>query len=102
MAENEKETKDNFDYESINEDSIEEGKKIEKKTFTLDEIETLRYHKFLENHHNCQVDKNGKSKFGAIGGGISVELTPTGIGNSITCKCEGCHKYANITNYDSW
>ena len=101
MAET-KDTKDNFNYESINEDSIEEGKKIENKTFVLETIETLRYHKFLENHHNCRIDKSGSSKFGAIGGGISIELTPTGLGNVVICKCEGCHKYANITNYDSW
>ena len=49
-----------------------------------------------------EKDKNGKNKFGAIGGHTSISFTPTGLGKTIICECHGCKASINITNFDSW
>ena len=93
--------KDTFNYESINEDTIN-NEKIKEESFILDKVETLRYQKFRENHGECLYGKNGKNKFGAIGGHTSISFTPTGLGKTIICECHGCKTSIDITNYDSW
>ena len=101
MSENKEKRKDKFDYESINEDSINKDN-IENETFTLDKIETARFIKFRQNHRACQKDANGNNKFGAAGGGIQISFERTGIGVIVLCECLGCNQYANITNFDVW
>lgn len=76
---------------------------MEKKIkFELDEAETNRYKKFRSMHLKCLFDEHGISKFGTIGGGLSIKFTPTGLGNLVECHCEGCGKTEDITDIDSW
>ena len=93
------EKKDSFDYEKIDASSNADGST---KKFELNKIETARYKKFAKNHYGCLFDKETKeNKFGAIGGHLSISFSITGVGNFVKCHCEGCHKYADITDYDS-
>ena len=103
MTENKepKQFKDTFNYESIDEDSIQ-GKNIEEEIFRLTKVETARYFKFRTNHRNCLFDENGHSRFGCSGGGITITIEPTGIGDCIEVKCAKCNKIANITDFDSF
>ena len=97
-----KKFKDDFNYESIDAEYVQ-SKKIKNETFEFNKVETARYLKFRENHHNCLFDeKTHESKFGASGGGISIIIEPTGIGNCILCKCQGCNYSVNITDFDSF
>ena len=79
-----------------------EDKMDKKIKFELDKIETARYKTFWNEHRQCRIDKNGKPRFGGIGGGMSIKFTPTGLGNLVECHCEGCNKTEDITNIDSW
>ena len=93
------EKKDPFDYDKIDGSSLADGKT---ENFELNKIETARYHKFLANHSGCQFDKETKeNKFGAIGGHLSISFLHTGLGYFVRCHCNGCKKYADITDYDS-
>ena len=93
--------KDSFDYDSIDGSYIN-NQEEQNESFILDETETARLKKFRENHAKCQWDDEGNYKFGAIGGSIVITFTKTGLGNIIVCLCNGCHKSANITNFDSF
>ena len=42
-----------------------------------------------------------ESPAGAIGGRLSYQFTPTGLGTAITVKC-ACGEEENLTDYDSW
>jgi len=46
--------------------------------------------------HECSL-KN----YGAIGGAITFEFTPTGLGMSQSVKC-ACGASINLTNYEDW
>ena len=101
QSKNEEKKIDNFDYDTITEDSIA-NKDINEKEYKMNKVETARYNKFLEIHNKCLKDENGENKFGAIGGGISILFETTGIGDVVVCKCGGCNKKVNITDYDCW
>lgn len=66
-------------------------------TIVLDEIEAWRFDDFKERHLKCV-----RGKFGAIGGGISINVRGTGLGNIFQCKCHGCGAEEDITNVDNW
>ena len=93
--------KDEFDYNSINEDSIQ-NENIENLSFTLNKVETVRYNKFKENHYSCSHTKEGMNKFRCHGGGLIVKIETTGIGDIVICICRGCNKQVDITDYDCW
>ena len=46
--------------------------------------------------HSCSLQN-----FGAIGGAITFEFTPTGLGMSQSVKC-ACGASLNLTNYEDW
>lgn len=58
-------------------------------SFKLNEKEMERYEKFKKEHRAC-------------GGLVEVSFTPTGIGNIVKMKCNGCGKNKDITDVDSW
>ena len=70
---------------------------IEEKVFKLNKLESWRYYKFYREHKNCVYEK-----FGSIGGGITIHITPTGLGNVIHLECQACGKKLSITDSDSW
>ena len=70
--------------------------------FYMDPTEDARYSAFCEDHKNCMRNSDGSHRYGTIGGGISVEFMPTGLGNIIQCKCHTCGKIVDITNTLNW
>lgn len=39
---------------------------------------------------------------GAIGGGVDIVFTPTGVGNVVVFQCNSLGLSYNATDYDSW
>lgn len=70
--------------------------------FELDEVETARAREFYENHKNCCYDVLGKENFSSIGGGFSFTISPTGLGNCVSIRCNSCYETKEITNVDNW
>lgn len=50
--------------------------------------------------HDCDY-VNDPCKIGAIGGRISYQFTPTGLGNILVVKC-ACGDKLDLTNSDNW
>lgn len=69
--------------------------------FDLSEIEKGRIDAFARRHKNC-CRKQGKEHFSTIGGGITYLITPTGLGDLITIRCNSCGKEEMITDTDCW
>jgi hypothetical protein len=64
-------------------------------TDLMDEKEKKEYEKFIEKHKNCECTST-------IGGKITVEITGTGLGNILKCRCNSCGIIEDITNIDNW
>jgi len=62
----------------------------------MNQVETYRYSQFRSAHQHPENDH------GAIGGHISIRVTPTSIGDAFTCICGNCGSESNITDYESW
>ena len=61
----------------------------------MNDVEKLDFDNFRIEHKNCKCSST-------IGGKISVEFTPTGLGYCINCKCNVCGKEKDITDISSW
>lgn len=77
-------------------DSIESEEEKDRISFMLSESETKRYREFTKNHRHPDVYK------GTIGGGISLNITPTGLGDAYVCRCNVCGSTEDITDYHLW
>ena len=64
-------------------------------TFRLNDLETKKAHEFCQKHKECSKHA------GAVGGNITYEITPTGIGDIIKIKCL-CGDSEDITDISSW
>lgn len=64
--------------------------------FGLSKVEKERAEQFNEKHRHKDVEK------GAIGGHISYEFRPTGVGTSINIECGICGEKEDITDYSCW
>lgn len=93
-------TKENL-KDSMKEELIEYaiGKLNETRPLTikLSQLETLRYNAFQEKHRKCV-----SGKMGAIGGGILLKVTGTGLGWCFDCICNGCGAAEDITDTSQW
>lgn len=58
-------------------------------SFSLSECEYKDYMNFRKKHKECHKP-------------ITISFTPTGIGNGVYCKCEGCGETIDITDVNSW
>ncbi len=67
------------------------------KIFRLNNIESKRYFKFIDNHKLCRVNTPT-----TIGGYTTHSFTPTGLGMVKTVKCNVCNEEEDLTDYDSW
>ena len=61
----------------------------------MNDVEKTAYYNFIEKHKDCKCKAT-------IGGKISVEIIPTGLGNEIICKCNICGEIEDITDVDVW
>lgn len=70
---------------------------INPEVFKLNKVETWKYQEFWKKHLKCV-----SGKYGTIGGGISIEFMPTGLGCVVECKCHTCGEIEDITCTDNW
>ena len=97
-----------INYDDITEDDIPGDREAFKKkaktygSYTMSPVEYLRLEQFRKDHHDCLVDSDGFSRFGAIGGGTVVSFVGTGLGPIIHVKCEHCGTEVDLTDSDSW
>lgn len=57
---------------------------------------------FQKKHRDCCRRVLGKEFFSSTGGGFSFIVTPTGIGDCITIRCNSCGEEKDITDTSSW
>jgi hypothetical protein len=57
---------------------------------------------FQKKHRDCCRRVLNKEFFSSTGGGFSYIVTPTGIGNCITIRCNSCGEEKDITDTSSW
>jgi hypothetical protein len=73
------------------------------KRFELDEVETTRAKEFIKEHNHIEeFRKMGKFGFSALGQQFTYNITPGGLGNSVTIICNHCKEQKGITNIDNW
>lgn len=71
--------------------------------FTFDDIETKAAREFIKKHnHHEEFIKRGKMDFSTLGMQFTYEITPGGIGDAVSIKCNHCHESEDITNSDNW
>ena len=63
-------------------------------TFELSNLEHQRYKTFQNAHKKCAVPTVEKVD------SVILIVTPTGIGNLVTCECEGCGMKEDITDFN--
>ena len=97
-----------INYDDITEDDIPSDREAFKKkaktygSYTMSPVEYLRLEQFRKDHHDCLVDSDGFSRFGAIGGGTVVSFVGTGLGPIVHVKCEHCGTEVDLTDSDNW
>jgi hypothetical protein len=64
--------------------------------FVIDK-EDLKKFEDWNKKHKCKLKKNS----GAIGGRLSFNFTPTGLGLVIKVKC-GCGAEVDLSRYEDW
>ena len=75
--------------------------------FTIEPYEQVAMREWMIEHkETCSLnfEKDGSRKEfpgGAIGGAITYNFTPTGIGMATSVSCH-CGESINITDYDQW
>ena len=72
--------------------------------FILDEEETKAAKEFIKEHnHNDEIKKEkGYPFFTALGQQFTYIITPGGLGNGVSIKCNHCGKTKDITNTENW
>jgi hypothetical protein len=63
--------------------------------FKLNDVEEAEYKEFCERHKKCQFSST-------IGGKISLEFIPTGLGEVKIVKCKVCRTEKDITDISNW
>lgn len=71
--------------------------------FALTKIETERAINFIEKHnHSEEFKKQGKLGFSTMGMQFTYIITPGGLGNSVSIKCNHCDQQEDISDIDNW
>lgn len=72
------------------------------KRFELDNVETNRAKEFIKEHNHIEeFRKMGKFGFSTLGQQFTYNITPGGLGNSVSIVCNHCKEHKNITNIDN-
>ena len=66
--------------------------------FGITGSELVKLNKWMKEHDKTCVLKYNQ---GAIGGRLTYEFTPTGLGVIIKVKC-GCGEFVDLTEYEHW
>ena len=71
--------------------------------FKLDEIESKRAEVFRKKHnHKDDFKKENKIAFTGLGHQFTYVITPGGLGNLVSVRCNYCGKTETLTNTDNW
>lgn len=71
--------------------------------FRLDDIESERANAFIEKHnHREDFKRENKIAFSALGHQFTYEITPGGLGNLVSIKCNYCGETEELTNTANW
>lgn len=70
--------------------------------FTLNETESKCADEFYKKHKDCCSKLTRKRFFSSTGGELSYIITPTGLGNCITIRCNSCGEEKEITDTSNW
>lgn len=73
-----------------------------KMRFELSEAESEAARKFMKEHAHTGEFPNGRKFFSTLGMQFTFEITPGGLGNEVTIKCNHCHEQKSITDTDNW
>lgn len=69
-------------------------------TFEMNEVEAARAAAWIKAH--LEEAHGGKFPYaGAIGGSLTYEFTPTGIGTAVRVRCS-CGASGDCTDVDAW
>lgn len=83
------------DYEQLKLWLIELKNYRDSKVFKLDKEETEAAYEFYKVHKECCNPST-------IGGNFSYIITPIGLGNCVTIRCNACGEEEDITNVENW
>lgn len=73
------------------------------KVFELTEEETKRAKEFIEKHrHKDEFRQQNKFGFSTLGQQFTYTITPGGLGNGVSIKCNYCGEEENITDIENW
>lgn len=70
--------------------------------FKLTDREVAEANEFFKDHKNCCYDIYGKEFFSTTGGEFSFIITPTGLGNCVSIRCNSCGEIKDITDIEDW
>lgn len=71
--------------------------------FELTEKETEYATAFIAEHsHKDEFKKENKLQFSTLGQQFTYEITPGGLGNCVTIKCNYCGAKKEITDFYNW
>lgn len=57
---------------------------------------------FFAAHKSCPYEILNKSFFSTTGGQFTYLITPTGLGDCISIRCNVCGDVKNITDSENW
>lgn len=57
---------------------------------------------FLAAHKTCSYEILNKPFFSTEGGQFTYLVTPTGLGDCISIRCNACGEIKDITDSDNW
>lgn len=70
--------------------------------FKLTPKETENAKEFQQQHYHCSSTSLGKPFFSTTGGQFTFFITPTGLGNCVSIRCNACDMVAEITDASNW
>lgn len=73
------------------------------RVFELTEEETKRAKEFIEKHrHKDELRRQNKFGFSTLGQQFTYTITPGGLGNGVSIKCNYCGEEEDITDIENW
>lgn len=68
----------------------------------LTEKEKKAEKEFFITHKNCTQEVLNKPFFSTTGGQFTYLITPTGLGDCISIRCNACGEIKDITDSENW
>ena len=68
----------------------------------LTEKEKKAEKEFFTTHKNCTQEVLNKPFFSTTGGQFTYLITPTGLGDCVSIRCNACGEIKDITDFENW